>query len=60
MNTLKNVALTVLTLIPLAELLFLPFYLSNRASADLNSFTGTYMICTLGEGGCSVPVEPPE
>ena len=52
MKTLKNVALTIATLLPLAELLLLPLYLAHRTTADLNQFTGTYMVCTLADSGC--------
>ncbi len=54
MKTLKNAALTIVTLIPLAELLFIPAYLAHRATADLSEFTGTYMVCTLADSGCPV------
>ena len=54
MKTLKNAALTIVTLIPLAELLFIPAYLAQWATADLSQFTGTWMVCTLADSGCPV------
>lgn len=54
MKNLRNVALTIATLLPLAELLFLPLYLAHRTTTDLNQFTGTYMICTMADSGCPV------
>ncbi len=54
MKTLKNAALTIVTLIPLAELLFIPAYLAHRTTQELNQFTGTYMLCTVADSGCPV------
>ena len=41
MKTLKEIVLVILMLVPLAELVFLPWYLAHKTSVDLNSFTGS-------------------
>ena len=52
MKTLRTVALTILTLIPTAELLFLPLYLAHRTSSQLNQFTGSYTGCSTADSEC--------
>lgn len=54
MKTLRTVALTILTLIPTAELLFLPLYLAHRTSSQLNQFTGSYTGCSTADSECSL------
>jgi hypothetical protein len=42
MKTLREIALTVLLLLPLLELLLLPGYLARRTTLDLNLLNGQY------------------
>jgi hypothetical protein len=54
MRTLRAILLTVVTLIPLAELLFVPVYLAHRTTVDLNLFTESHLdLCVEPEGGCT-------
>ena len=59
MKTLKEIVLVTLMLVPLAELVFLPWYLAQRTTANLNICTSScFDACADADSSC--PMVGPE